>query len=195
VILDQISKESKPGYLEGQLLIATPVVTGSCFYRSVIYVCVHNEEGAMGIVINQIINNVTIRDILKQLGIQPGVMKGDLPVHFGGPVDSARGFVLHTDDYKQRDTVIMKNGIALTSNIDVLKDLTVGVGPSRSIMALGYAGWNAGQLDVEIHQNSWLTAPASPDLVFENGGREKWFTAAESIGVDLLKLSPAAGHA
>ncbi len=149
----------------------------------------------MGIVINQIINNVSVKDVLKQLGIKLGVLKGDIPVHFGGPLEPARGFVLHTDDYKKQETLLIRNGMALTSSIDILKDISDGSGPSRSILALGYSGWSAGQLEAEIEQNSWITAPSTDELIFEKGVREKWLIAAESIGVDLLKLSPSAGHA
>lgn len=184
-----------PGYLEGQLLIATPLITGSCFYRSVIYVCVHNEEGAMGLVINHLIQNVTIRDILKQLNIEPLRLKQDIPVHFGGPVDPARGFVLHTDDYSRSETVIMGESIALTSNIEVLRDIAVGQGPSESLLALGYAGWNQGQLEEEIESNSWISVPATKELIFNVNNPEKWAKSAESAGIDLLKLSTTVGHA
>lgn len=190
-----ITPKNNEGYLEGQLLIATPVITGSCFYRAVIYVCVHNEDGAMGIVINHLIQNVTIRDILKQLSIEPIKLTHDIPVHFGGPVDPARGFVLHTDDYSRSETVLMGESIALTSNIEVLRDIALGQGPAESLLALGYAGWAPGQLEEEIEANSWITVPATKELVFDTGNPDKWTKAAASVGIDLLKLSTTVGHA
>lgn len=187
--------EDKSGYLEGHLLIATPLITGSCFYRSVIYLCVHNDEGAMGIVINHPIQNVNFRDILKQLNIDPSAYNAQVPVHFGGPVDPARGFVIHTADYARSETVYMGGNIALTSNVEVLRDIAIGSGPRESILALGYAGWSPGQLENELESNSWISTPATKELIFNTGNSEKWARAAETVGVDLLKLSTTVGHA
>ncbi|MBN8532314.1 MAG: YqgE/AlgH family protein, partial [Alphaproteobacteria bacterium] len=112
-----------------------------------------------------------------------------------GPVDAARGFVLHSCEYARSETVLMQNGIALTSNIQVLRDMAVGMGPKKSLLALGYAGWTAGQLEAEIEANSWLTVPATPDLVFDTANDLKWNHSALSVGVDISKLSGQAGHA
>lgn len=191
----KLKKDHSDGYLEGHLLIATPTLVGSCFEKAVIYVCAHNSDGAMGLIINHLVESVDVRDIFQQLEINMSHRDVAMPVHFGGPVDSARGFVLHTADYSQRDTVIMDAGIALTCNIDILKDIAVGKGPGKSILALGYAGWGPTQLEGELETNSWITAPATEKLLFDTSNASKWQMAAKSLGIDLTKLSGEVGHA
>jgi putative transcriptional regulator len=181
--------------LTGQLLVAMPQMRDPRFTRSVIYMCAHNAEGAMGLVINRLVGSITFPDMLEQLGIAAGEHGRQIKVHFGGPVDSGRGFVLHSDEYRHEGTVAVVEGMALTATIDILKDIAGGHGPRRCLLALGYAGWGAGQLDAEIQANGWLTVPADADLVFEGDLDGKWERALGKIGVSRTQLSGEAGHA
>lgn len=183
------------GSLKGRLLVATPVIQESCFAKSVVYVCAHNEAGAMGVIINYPVENLAIADIFEQLEIEPTAHTRQLPVHFGGPVDSNRGFVLHSDDYKAEGSIVGENGIVLTSNMSILRDVAQGAGPQEGLLTLGYAGWGAGQLETEIEQGSWIAAPANRKLVFETDNDLKWHLSAASLGVDLTRLSSIVGHA
>lgn len=191
-----VSKLSpKERYLQGNLLIATPNVSGSCFSRSVIYMCSHTDDGAMGMIINNQIPHIDSREILEQLDIKLDDGIPDIPIHFGGPVDPARGFVIHSAEYKTTDTVNIDDSISITSNADVLRDLAKGRGPHHSILVLGYSGWEAGQVEQEIEDNSWLVVPATNALIFGDENEMKWDLAANSLGVDMNKLSTTAGHA
>ena len=181
--------------LTGQLLVAMPQMRDPRFTRSVIYMCAHNAEGAMGLVINRLVGSITFPDMLEQLGIAAGEHGRQIKVHFGGPVDSGRGFVLHSDEYRHEGTVAVVDGMALTATIDILKDIAGGHGPRRCLLALGYAGWGAGQLDAEIQANGWLTVPADADLVFEGDLDGKWERALGKIGVTRTQLSGESGHA
>ena len=187
--------QDSDGYLQGQLLIATPMLSSGCFARSVVYMCSHTSDGAMGIIVNQTIARINIADIFSQLEIDVAPSVEALPVHFGGPVEASRGFVLHTPEYKVRDTVLIDDAVALTANVDILKDVACGKGPQRSLLALGYAGWGAGQLEAEIESNSWISAPAGLDLIFGGENKRKWERAAQSLGVNMLHFSSNAGHA
>jgi putative transcriptional regulator len=181
--------------LAGQLLVAMPQMQDHRFQRTVIYLCAHNEDGAMGLVLNKLIGNLTLPELLEQLNIANEGLSNALRVHFGGPVESGRGFVLHTDDYNEEGTLLVGNGIALTATLDILRAMGRGQGPQRSLLALGYAGWGAGQLDHELTQNGWLHVAADPDLVFDRELETKWHRALAKLGVDLSMLSAAAGHA
>ena len=181
--------------LTGQLLVAMPQMRDPRFTRSVIYMCAHNAEGAMGLVINRLVGSITFPDMLEQLGIAAGEHGRQIKVHFGGPVDAGRGFVLHSDEYRHEGTVAVVDGMALTATIDILKDIAGGHGPRRCLLALGYAGWGAGQLDAEIQANGWLTVPADAELVFEGDLDGKWERALGKIGVTRTQLSGEAGHA
>jgi putative transcriptional regulator len=184
------------GTLAGHLLIATPVVRDSCFARSVIYLCAHNESGAMGIIINYPVENVHLQDILEQLEIEHQSLKSrKFPIHFGGPVEANRGFVLHSTDYKTEGSLIAKDGIAVTSNIAVLQDLAAGKGPSQGMLVLGYAGWAPGQLESEIEAGSWITVSANKKIVFDTHNETKWNTAISSLGIDMGHFSTDVGHA
>lgn len=183
------------GYLGGQLLVATPVVQDSCFAKSVIFVCAHNESGAMGVIVNSPVENIAIRDVLEQLEIDVGPRMKDIPVHFGGPVDANRGFVLHSGEYRLEASVARHDQLALTANIEVLRDVAVGNGPQQSILMLGYAGWSPGQLESEIEIGSWIVVPATRDLVFGADNDIKWNLSAASLGVDLSRFSTTVGHA
>jgi len=182
------------GYLAGHLLVAMPNMRDPRFERTVIYMCVHNAEGAMGLVINKAVGSLTFPQLLRQLGI-PRDGAGERRVHFGGPVEMGRGFVLHTDEYEQESTVKVKPGYAVTATIDILKAIADGGGPEKALLALGYAGWAPGQLDGEIQANGWLHAPADLAIVFDDALDTKWERAIGKIGIDLALLSGEAGHA
>jgi len=180
--------------LAGQLLVAMPQMEDYRFARSVIYMCAHNEEGAMGLVINKLIESLTMPDLLKQLGIPAEGMSGGSRVHFGGPVETGRGFVLHSADYVEDGTLVV-GGVALTATLDILRAIGRGGGPRRSLLALGYAGWGQGQLDAEMQANGWLHVAADEDIVFDDGLMDKWQRALAKLGVNPLTLSGDAGHA
>jgi len=191
------------GYLDGQLLIAMPVMDDERFARSVIYMCAHSSEGAMGIIVNRPAGSIDFPQLLVQLDIinkadqikLPGGAE-DMKVLKGGPVDTGRGFVLHSSDFFIKDaTLPIDDGICLTATLDILKAIAAGSGPKHAILALGYAGWAPGQLENEIQHNGWLHCPADPDLIFGMDAEGKYQRALEKIGIDLAMLSNEAGHA
>jgi putative transcriptional regulator len=190
-----MSQAADETYLTGQLLIAMPQMMDPRFTRTVVYVCAHNENGAMGLVINRLVGAITFPDLLDQLGVASGNASDEIKVHFGGPVESARGFVLHSGDYVQDSSLKVDNSIALTATIDILKDMASGSGPRRSLLALGYAGWGPGQLDNEMQANGWLHATADEELIFDNDLDNKWERAIGKLGIDVSMLSGEAGHA
>lgn len=149
----------------------------------------------MGLVINQEVTSVQASDVFTQLNIPIPEQGIKVPVHFGGPVESSRGFVLHSADYSQKETVVMDTNIALTCNVNILEDIAKGAGPSSRILALGYAGWTQGQLEKELQEHSWLVAPAANELIFSTSNTDKWSKSIESLGFDLSRLSPVAGRA
>jgi putative transcriptional regulator len=172
-----------------------PQMADPRFARSVVYLCAHSADGAMGLVVNRLIDSLSLNSLLEQIGVEEAAGAGDMPIHFGGPVESSRGFVLHTTDYMQDSTLVIEDQIALTATIDVLKAIARGEGPRRKVLALGYAGWAPGQLDAEIQANGWLLVPADLDLVFGVDNESKWQRAIAKIGIDLTLLSSEAGHA
>ena len=182
-------------YLEGQLLVAMPTMADPRFARSVIYLCAHSDDGAMGLVVNKLLESLSFSDLLKQLEIEAESVDARIRVHFGGPVEAARGFVLHSTDYAHDATMRVDEGFALTATIDVLKAMAEGRGPRRSMLALGYAGWAPGQLDREIQENGWLTVPADEELVFDGAEDAKWERAVGRLGIDPGNLSGVAGRA
>ena len=182
-------------YLPGQLLIAMPSMTDPRFEKSVIYMCAHNADGAMGLVINRAIDSLTFPELLEQLEIDSGSGGDQIRVLFGGPVEQARGFVLHSPDYIQDASLVVDDNVVLTATIDILRAIADGTGPNNCLLALGYAGWGAGQLDSEIKSNGWLSVDADEDLVFGCDLDEKWERAMTKIGIDPRMLSDAAGHA
>jgi len=190
--IDQTISEST---LTGQLLVAMPQMADPRFTRTVIYLCAHSAEGAMGLVVNRLIESLTFPSLLEQLGVEAEDATADMPIHFGGPVESSRGFVLHSADYLQDSTLVIDDEIALTATIDVLRAIAAGGGPRRRVLALGYAGWAPGQLDAEIQANGWMLVPADFDLVFGIDNDGKWQSALAKIGIDLSLLSSEAGHA
>lgn len=191
-------------YLDGQLLVAMPIMTDKRFARSVIYMCAHSAEGAMGLIINQRAPHISFPDLLTQLSIAPAGGEDvadaadmpDMDVHVGGPVETGRGFVLHSADYYVADSTLpIDDGISLTATIDILKAIAGGKGPNRAILALGYSGWRPGQLETEIQANGWLHCPADPDLLFDRDLDQKYERAMSKIGIDPSHLVSDAGHA
>jgi putative transcriptional regulator len=178
-----------------KLLVAMPNMHDGLFHRSVIYLCAHSTAGAMGIMINQKLPDIAFGDLLSQLHLPKSRLHVDPLVHFGGPVDTGRGFVLHSTDFMRDDTVRINDTLCLTGTIDILQALAEGRGPRKSLFALGYAGWAAGQLEEEMHANSWLTVPADTGLLFDNDLQTKWERALGHLGANPLTLSAEAGHA
>ena len=183
------------GRLTGQLLIAMPAMNTPHFAQSVIYMCAHTPEGAMGIVVNHPITRPSFDDLLEQLEVLPAPPRRRVELCRGGPVDSARGFVLHTSDWTGEGSLQVNDDMALTASLDVLKAIADGGGPARGLLALGYAGWGPGQLDREFQENAWLSAPATLDLLFDHDNETKWRRAMAILKVDPLLLSGTAGHA
>lgn len=190
-------------YLDGQLLIAMPVMDDERFSRSVIYLCAHSSEGAMGIVVNRSAGSIDFPGLLVQLNIIDKDHQITLPdsaetlkVLKGGPVETGRGFVLHSSDFFIKDaTLPIDDGICLTATLDILKAIASGTGPKQAILALGYAGWAPGQLENEIQHNGWLHCAADTELVFGQNVEEKYQLALDKIGIDIAMLSNEAGHA
>ena len=193
----------KRGYLDGQMLIAMPSMRDERFSRSVIYVCAHSSEGAMGIIINQLAANVNFPDLLVQLEVIPAAdliqlpqRAGTVKVLKGGPVETGRGFVLHSADFFiENSTLPIDEGVCLTATLDILKAIARGDGPASAVLALGYAGWAPGQLENEIQENGWLHCSADPELIFGTDTDGKYEKALKKLGVDLGMLSSEAGHA
>nr|WP_281414345.1 YqgE/AlgH family protein [Thalassovita aquimarina] len=182
--------------LTGQLLIAMPGMGDPRFDHSVVLVCAHSDEGAMGLIVNKPTEEVGLKDMLEQLAIDTGPQTPEIGVHFGGPVETGRGFVLHSLDYiSSLNTLRVDPDLGLTATLDVLEELAKGKGPQKVLLALGYAGWGPGQLESEIGQNGWLTCPAGIELIFDAADEAKWEAALQSIGVDSLLLSADAGRA
>jgi putative transcriptional regulator len=196
-------KAAKRGFLDGQMLIAMPSMGDERFARSVIYVCAHSSEGAMGIVVNQPAAHISFSDLLVQLEVIPAAdliqlprKAGGVKVLKGGPVDTQRGFVLHSADFFiENSTMPIDSGVCLTATLDILKAIARGNGPASAVLALGYAGWAPGQLENEIHQNGWLHCSADSELIFGPDTEGKYEMALKKIGIDLGMLSSEAGHA
>jgi putative transcriptional regulator len=194
---------AKRGYLDGQMLIAMPAMGDERFARSVIYMCLHSAEGAMGIVVNQPAADISFPDLLVQLDVIPAAdviqlpsRASDMKVLKGGPVYTQRGFVLHSSDFFiENSTLPIDEGICLTATLDILKAIARGEGPKSAILALGYAGWAPGQLETEIQHNGWLHCAADPELIFGRDTDGKYERALRKIGIDLGMLSSEAGHA
>ena len=181
--------------LTGQLLIAMPSMTDPRFATSVVYVCAHTDDGAMGIVVNRPLASPSFADLLQQLGVDPVPPARSIRLCQGGPVDHARGFVLHSADWTGDGSLRVDDATALTASLDILKAIATGGGPQLGVLALGYAGWGPGQLEQEIAQNAWLSAPADSDLLFDDAHDTKWRRALAKLKVDPLLLSAQAGRA
>ena len=191
------------GYLDGQLLVAMPGMADDRFARAVIYVCAHSAEGAMGIVLNRPAPDLSFPDLLVQLEIVPAAERIRLPLHvgqmqvlIGGPVETSRGFVLHSPDFHiEQSPLPIDDGVCRTATIDILRAIARGEGPRNAVLALGYAGWSAGQLETEIQSNGWLNCPADADLIFNASVNSRYDLALRKIGIDPAMLSSVAGHA
>ncbi len=182
--------------LTAKLLIAMPGMGDPRFERSVIFLCAHSEDGAMGLIINKPAPDLAFGDLLDQLGITAGPDPIRLPVHVGGPVEHGRGFVLHSSDYGRPGSTLGIDGrFGMTATLEILEDIAKGDGPRSAILALGYAGWGPGQLEDEILRNGWLTCDATEGLVFATPDDEKWSASLAKIGVDARLLSSSAGRA
>ncbi|MBV1796674.1 YqgE/AlgH family protein [Siccirubricoccus sp. G192] len=183
------------GYFGGQILIAMPGMQDPRFAKSVICLCAHSPEGAMGIILNKPIDGLSFDDLLKQLDLEPVPPQRRIRMHQGGPVEGGRGFVLHTNDWSSEGSLPVTGELSLTASVDILKAIAGGGGPRLGLLALGYAGWGPGQLEDEIAANAWLSVPADEALLFGDGPEDKWLLAMAKLKVDPLLLSGAAGHA
>ena len=193
-IIEAMEKESFT-YLTGKCLISTLQVNDDNFAKSVIYICSHTQNGAMGFVINKKIKEFSFADLDTQLPIDFKNPSTPIDLYQGGPLDKVRGFVLHSTDYLREDTLEPGGGIAISSSMEILTDIAFGAGPKSNIIALGYANWAPNQLEQEIINNQWLVVPASPELVFKTKDEDKWQTALNIAGIDLARLSTTGGHA
>jgi putative transcriptional regulator len=181
--------------LTGQILVAMPNLTDPNFAQSVILICAHSAEGAMGIILNRALERPSFEGLLQQLDISPVPPQRDIRLCAGGPVENVRGFVLHTSDWMVENTLRVDDGLGLTTSLDVLKAVAEGQGPRECLLALGYAGWGPGQLDAEFGNNAWLSVPADEALVFDADNETRWRRAMQKLHVDPALLSPTAGHA
>ena len=188
--------ESDDGqFLDGQMLIAMPGMQDPRFTRSVVYLCAHSTDGAMGLIINKCADDLVWKDLFKKLQIPIGSVQAPRPMHYGGPVDTGRGFVLHSSDYHSDDaTMPVDDSTSMTATLDILHDIAMGKGPGQVILALGYAGWAAGQLESELQVNGWLICDADDELLFGDKNDDKWDQALAKIGVNPAMLG-AGGHA
>jgi putative transcriptional regulator len=189
------SGSNPPNWLTGQLLIAMPAMGDSRFVQSVILVCSHTEEGAMGVVVNHPLRAPKFADLMSQLDVSPSPPRRELPLGVGGPVDETRGFVLHSADWISDTSLQVDDTLALSANLDILQAVAAGGGPEKAVLLLGYAGWGEGQLDQEMRQNSWLSVAADDALVFDTAYSTKWQRALAKLGIDPGMLSGAAGRA
>ena len=180
--------------LRDHFLIAMPSLNDGFFGHAVTYICEHDAEGALGLVINQP-TELSLHELLQHLELQPSGDLPELPVFRGGPVQPEHGFVLHTAEQTWRGSQPITDSLVLTTSLDVLEAINAGQGPRRALIALGHAGWGPGQLESELAENAWLTARADPDILFDRPSAERWAAAAALIGVDVNLISPASGHA
>jgi putative transcriptional regulator len=195
--------KAEQGYLDGQMLIATPAMDDERFMRSVIYICAHSSEGAMGIIVNRPASNINFPELLLKLEViraaeltEAIARPEQIKVMKGGPVEAERGFVLHSADFFiENSTLPIDDGICLTATIDILKAIARGGGPENAILALGYAGWAPGQLESEIQDNGWLHCAADAELIFGNDIDRKYSMALKKIGIEIGQLSNEVGHA
>jgi len=184
------------GFITGQLLVAMPSMRDPRFTRTVIYMCAHTSDGAMGLVINRLVGSLSFPDLLQQLGIPTSPASEHIRIRNGGPVETGRGFVLHSADYfKAESTLPIDESVCLTATIDILRDIAKGTGPDKALLALGYAGWAPGQLENEIQNNGWLNCPADPEIIFDPEVDRKYTRALGKIGIDPIRLVNDSGHA
>ena len=180
--------------LTGKIIVSMPSLEDERFFKTVIYMCAHSSEGSMGIIINKKIDYDLYPDLLEQLGIDKPLENKKLYIRYGGPVESGRGFVLHSDEVIQKETLTIAKGIALTSTSEFFEDLSKGNGPKNSILALGYAGWGPGQIELELASNNWMTLETDNSFIFDESVNNKWKDAFNLLGVDPSKLSYNSGN-
>ena len=190
-----IEANGQGGYLAGQLLVATPVIESGPFQKSVIYIFNHSSDGAMGLIINQPIELINYSTLLEGMNLPKDTATPEIPVYFGGPVERARGFVIHSTDYFREFSLARSSELAITASSAILGDIVQGNGPKNAALIVGYAGWSAGQLEAEIEQNSWISVPATEKLMFGTENELKWATASKSLGIDMAFFSTTVGHA
>ncbi len=181
--------------LEGRFLIAMPGIGDDRFHRSVILICAHSDQGAMGLVINQPAESISFDELLEQLDIEQNEATASTPIRIGGPVESGRGFVLHSSDYQGETALDIAGKFMLTGTVDILRDIARGEGPSKRMIALGYTGWAPGQLEQEIQQNGWLSSDSVPEIVFGESDDDKWVAALSEMGISPELLSAEGGSA
>ena len=194
-----MAKLQENPYLVGKLLLAMPTMGDPRFHRAVIYLCAHDANGAMGLVINHTLPGLEFEELVEQLGITSDIEirldSDSVPVMSGGPVEAARGFLLHSNDFSQPDTIRIDESCSVTGTLDALREVATGKGPDQILFILGYAGWGAGQLDREIQDNAWLVVDPDPEIIFHPDPEEKWTLAVQKLGFDPAMLSGTAGHA
>ena len=193
--MSETDQNGGAAFLVGKVLIAMPGMQDPRFARSVVYLCAHSSDGAMGLIVNKRADDLVWSDLFEKLDIPIGKVNAPRPVHYGGPVETARGFVLHSSDYHAEDATMTVDGsVSMTATLDILHAIAMGVGPDRAIVALGYAGWAPGQLESELQVNGWLACEADGDILFGEQNDEKWDRAMAKLGIDPAMLS-AGGHA
>ena len=192
---DPIVIDTHDGFLTGRLLFAAPSLSDSRFEKTVIYLCSHSEKGAMGLIINRMLNSLTFEELLLQLSIDLTEAFRGIHVHFGGPVEMGRGFVLHSTDYREEGTLCGDIGPGVTATLDILHKTARGEGPREMLFALGYAGWGAGQLDREVANHDWMVAPLDEELIFDQDHDAKWSRCMDRLGASQVFLSAETGHA
>lgn len=194
--MEEAAKPSEGDFLNGQVLIAMPGMRDPRFHRTLVYLCAHSSEGAMGLIVNKRADKLRLGDLFERLGIPAGAAVGRAPVHYGGPVETGRGFVLHSSDYRSDDaTMQVDENTSMTATLDILHAMASNRGPKSAIVALGYSGWAPGQLEAELRANGWLACPADPDLLFGEDEAQKWDRALAKIGVHPAMLSSTGGSA
>ena len=192
-----------PANLVGRFLVAAPSMPDERFQKSVVFICKHDDEGALGIIVNNKVDDLPLGQVYKQLGIEVPEVTAETPVLFGGPVETSRGLVLHSADYKREETLVIDGGMALTASLEILKDMAGGSGPKQAWLALGHSGWSPGQLDREMQDNAWLVVDADQALVFDTNFEAKWQRALDRLGgknapggrFDLASFSHQTGRA
>jgi len=178
--------------LVGRFLVAAPSMPDERFQKSVVFICKHDDDGALGIIVNNKVDDLPLGQVYKQLGIDVPETAGERPVLFGGPVETARGLVLHSADYKREETLLIDGGLALTASLEILKDMAGGSGPKQAWLALGHSGWAPGQLDREMQDNAWLVVDGDAALVFDADLPAKWQRALDRLGGGLTgRFDPA----
>ncbi|MBS0222608.1 MAG: YqgE/AlgH family protein [Proteobacteria bacterium] len=197
-----MSGSSPAASLVGRFLVAAPSMPDERFQKSVVFMCKHDNDGALGIIVNNAVDDLPLGQVYKQLGIEVPSVTGGQPVLFGGPVETSRGLVLHSADYKREETLLIEGGMALTASLEILKDMAGGSGPKQAWLALGHSGWAPGQLDREMQDNAWLVVDANASLVFDSDFSAKWQRALDMLGgksggggFDLASYSHQTGRA